>query len=203
MARQWVNQGAQWLHVIDLDGAFTGQPVNLEWIVRIKKEVGIRIQTGGGIRTMEAIDHILSSGIDKVILGTVVMEEAGLAHEAFEKYKSRIVVALDVKNGHVAVRGWKDSSGCPLSDAISLIEKLGGQEVIYTDISRDGTLEGVNLKSVGEVMGLTSMKIIASGGVSSLQDIQHLKTLGVPACVVGKAIYEGKLKLAEAIALGK
>lgn len=201
MARKWQSAGAVRLHVIDLDGAFSGEPKNLDWIIRIKEETGMVVQTGGGLRKLETIEKILEAGIDNVILGTVIVEEAGLAKQAFDKYGGRILTALDVKNGHVAVRGWKDDSGCPVEDAISIVEKLGGKEVIYTDISRDGTLEGVNIKSVSDVMKMTSMKIIASGGVSNLQDIQRLKTLGVPACVVGKAIYEGKLKLKEAIEL--
>lgn len=203
VAKKWLAAGATRLHVIDLDGAFTGEPKNLDWTLRIKKETGMIVQTGGGLRSIETISKILNAGIDKVILGTVIVEEAGLAKAAFDRYKGRIMVALDVKNGQVAVHGWKDDSGCPLKDAVSIVEKLGAQEVIYTDISRDGTLEGVNVKSVGEIMGLTKMKIIASGGVSTLQDIQRLKTLGIPACVVGKAIYEGKLKLNEAIELAK
>ncbi len=203
MAKKWQAAGAERIHVIDLDGAFSGQPKNLDWTVRIKKETGMTVQTGGGVRTLETMEKILAAGIDRVILGTVIVEEAGLAKTAFEKFKEKIMVALDVKNGHVAVRGWKDDSGCPVEDAISIVEKLGGREVIYTDISRDGTLEGVNIKSVSDVMRATGMQIIASGGVSTLQDIQRLKTLGVPACVVGKAIYEGKIKLNEAIELAK
>ncbi len=201
VAKKWQDAGAERLHVIDLDGAFCGEPKNLDWIVRIKKETNMVIQTGGGLRKLETIEKILDAGIDSAILGTIILEEAGLAKLAFDKYSAHIMVALDVKNGHVAVRGWKDDSGCPLNDAIAIVEKLGGREVIYTDISRDGTLEGVNIKSVSDVMALTKLQIIASGGVSTLQDVQRLKTLGVPACIVGKAIYEGKLKLKEAIEL--
>lgn len=201
MAKKWVSQGAKRLHVIDLDGAFSGEPKNLDWVIRIKQETGVTIQMGGGLRAMPIIEKILKAGIDKVILGTVIVEEAGLAQEVFEQYKGRIMVALDAKDGKLAVRGWTGDSGFPVNEALSIVEKLGGQEVIYTDISRDGTLEGVNLKSVSDVMNLTSMKVIASGGVSSLQDIQRLKTLGSPGCIVGKALYEGRLDLAQAIEL--
>lgn len=201
MAKKWVAAGATRLHVIDLDGAFTGEPKNLDWVIRIKKETNVVVQMGGGLRTMPIIEKILNAGVDKVILGTIIVEEAGLAKDVFDRYKNRILVALDAKDGKVAVRGWKDDSGFPVLEALSIVEKLGGQEVIYTDISRDGALEGVNLNSVSEVMSATSMKIIASGGVSSLQDIQQLKTLGSPACIVGKAIYEGRFDLRQAIEL--
>jgi phosphoribosylformimino-5-aminoimidazole carboxamide ribotide isomerase len=203
MAQKWVAAGAERLHVVDLDGAFTGEPKNLDWIVKIKKATNITVQMGGGLRSMDVIDRILSTGIDRVILGTVAMEEAGLAQSAFEKYPGRVMVALDVKDGRVAVRGWKGDSGVPALEALSIVEKLGAKEVIYTDISRDGTLEGVNLKGFSDMINATSMAIVASGGVTTLQDIVRLKTLGTPACIVGKAIYEEKIKLSEAIAIAK
>lgn len=203
MAKKWEDAGAERLHVIDLEGAFTGEPKNLDWIVKIKQQTKMIVQMGGGLRSMDVIDRILATGIDRVILGTVAMEEAGLAKAVFEKYKGRIIVALDVKDGKVAVRGWNSDSGVPAMEALSIVEKLGATEVIYTDISRDGTLEGVNLKGFSDMINATSMRIVASGGVSTLQDIVRLKTLGTPACIVGKAIYEGKIKLPEAIALAQ
>ncbi len=197
MAKKWQAAGAKRLHVIDLDGAFEGHPKNLSWVGRIKKETGLMIQMGGGLRKLEYIDAVLAAGIDRVILGTIVLEEAGLAEQAFEMFGEKIMVALDIKNGNVATRGWKDDSGCPVPDALKIVEKLGAKEIIFTDISRDGTLEGVNLKGFSDVMNATQMQVIASGGISSLQDIQRLKTLGCPACVIGKAIYEGRIKLDE------
>src|SRR5262245_40454803 len=152
MAKRWVDQGCTRLHVIDLDGAFEGKPKNLDWAIRIKEETGVFVQMGGGIRSMDALDLVLGTGIDRVILGTVVFEEAGLAQQAFEKYKDHIMVALDVRDGLVAIHGWKDSSGFPLIEALSVVEKLGGKEVIFTDINRDGTLEGVNIRAVETVM---------------------------------------------------
>ena len=202
VAKKWVEEGATRLHVIDLDGAATGEPRNLSWIVRIKRETGVVIQMGGGIRTLKTAEAILSGGIDRIILGSLIVEEAGLAKDVLERYGDRVMVALDVKDGRVAIHGWKDDSGFPLEEALSIIEKLGVREVIYTNIGRDGTLEGVDLKAVSGVMEKTGLKIFASGGVSSLEDIQRLKTLGSPGCVVGKALYEGKLKLREAIRLG-
>ncbi|MBS1982889.1 MAG: 1-(5-phosphoribosyl)-5-((5-phosphoribosylamino)methylideneamino)imidazole-4-carboxamide isomerase, partial [Bdellovibrionales bacterium] len=142
MAQKWVQAGAERLHVVDLEGAFTGEPKNLEWIIKIKKATNVVVQMGGGLRSLDVMDRILSAGIDRVVLGTVAMEEAGIAKTAFEKYPGRIMVALDVKNGRVAVRGWKGDSGVPAMEALQIVEKLGAKEVIYTDISRDGTLEG-------------------------------------------------------------
>jgi len=203
MARQWVKAGAERLHVVDLDGAFTGTPINFDIVKQIKSDTGVFVEMGGGIRTMETITKVLQAGIDRVILGTVVLEEAGLAKAAFDAYKGKIMVAMDIHKGFVAIKGWKENSGFPLKDALSIVEKLGGEEVIYTDITRDGALIGVNLNGVKEVMEMTKMKIVASGGVTTLQDIQNLKKLGVPACIVGKAIYDKKLDLAQAIAESK
>lgn len=199
MAQKWVKAGATRLHVVDLDGAFTGEPHNLDWVLKIKKETKIEIEMGGGLRTMKVIDQVLGAGIDKIILGTVIVEEAGLAKEAFDKYKERIIVGLDAKAGKVAVHGWKDDSGFPVEEAIHIVEKLGAKEVIYTDISRDGMLAGANVQSITDLMKKTPMSIIASGGVADIADIQRLKAAGVPACIVGKAIYEGKLDLHDAI----
>src|SRR5258708_39586410 len=124
------------------------------------------IQMGGGLRTMEAIQGVLKAGIDKVILGTIIVEEAGLAKSAFDMYKSQIMVALDVKDGQVAIHGWKDDSGFPLTEALHIVEKLGGQEVIFTDIGRDGAMEGINLNGIQDVMQQTSMKIYEIGRAS-------------------------------------
>jgi phosphoribosylformimino-5-aminoimidazole carboxamide ribotide isomerase len=198
-AKKWLEAGCNRLHVIDLDGAFSGHPKNLDWVIRIKEETDAFIQMGGGVRTLEAIDLILGTGVDRVILGTAVFEEAGLVQQAFEKYKERVMVALDVRAGMVAIRGWKDSSGFPLLEALALVEKLGGQEVIFTDIDRDGAMKGANTRAVKTVMGQTKLKVYASGGVTTLRDIQELKEIDSPGCIVGKAIYEGKLDLKEAI----
>lgn len=201
MAKKWVEAGAQRLHIVDLDGALTGNMKNLAWVIRIKRETGAVVQMGGGIRTMQAIEKILEAGIDRVILGTLIVEEAGLAKTAFDKFKDRVMVALDVNNGMVAIHGWKDDSGFPLADTLSIVEKLGCREMIFTDINRDGTLEGVNLKAVQDVMQKTKMAVYASGGVSSLEDVSSLKRIKSPGCIVGKAIYEGKLDLSAAIKL--
>jgi phosphoribosylformimino-5-aminoimidazole carboxamide ribotide isomerase len=202
VAKKWIGQGAKRLHVVDLDGAISGEQKNLDLALRIKKETNALVQFGGGVRSLESMKRILDAGIERVILGTVILEEAGLAQEAFDLYGSRIMAALDVRDGKIATRGWKTDSGFPLAEGVALMEKLGMEEVIFTDISRDGTLEGVNAEGVKKVMGMTKMSVIASGGVGSMDDIQKLKEINVHACIVGKAIYDGKLDLPAAIKAG-
>ncbi len=199
IAKKWVSMGASRLHVVDLDGAISGEQKNLELALRIKKETGVLVQFGGGVRSRESLSRIMGAGIERVILGTIILEEVGLAKEALEKYGSRVVAALDVRDGKIATRGWKTDSGFPLEEGLSIMEKLGMQEVVFTDISRDGTLEGVNTDGVQKVMGMTKMSVIASGGVGSMKDIERLKAINVHACIVGKAIYDGKLDLPAAI----
>lgn len=201
VAQRWKAAGATRLHVIDLDGAFSGELVNFEWALRIKKETGLFVQVGGGIRSIEAIEQVLSAGIDRVILGTIVFEQAGLAQAAFEKYNEKIMVALDVRNNEVMSRGWVQNSGFPLMEALRVVEKLGGREIIFTDISRDGTLAGANVNAVKSVMAKTPIKIFAAGGVTTLEDVTALREIGVPGCIVGKAIYDGKMNLSDAIKL--
>lgn len=201
MAKKWAASGAKRLHVVDLDGALTGEMKNLSLALKIKQETGVFVQLGGGIRTLEKIDEILNAGIDRVILGTVVFEEAGLAQQAFAKYKGKIMVAIDANKGIVATRGWKETSGFPLVEALAVVEKLGAEDIIFTDIGRDGTLEGANVDAVKMVMVQTKLKVFASGGVSTLEDIKELKAIDVPGCIVGKSIYDGKMDLAEAIKL--
>ena len=200
MARTFVSQGAKRLHVIDLDGAFSGEPKNLDIVLKIKREAGVEIQMGGGIRTVAVANQILGAGIDRIILGTIIVEEAGLAKELFDKFPERIMVALDAKDEKVAIRGWKDDSGFPLEEAFKIVTKLGGREVIYTDIGRDGTLEGANLDSVKKVVASQEVKIYASGGVTTVEDIRSLRSIGCWGCIVGKALYEGRIQLSEAIA---
>ena len=199
MAKHWVAQGAKRLHVIDLDGAFSGEPRHLEVALSIRQEANVEVQLGGGIRSAAIADKILSAGIDRVILGTMIVEQAGEVKDLFDRYPERIMVALDAKDGRVAVHGWKDDSGFPLDEALTIVKKLGGQEVIFTDISRDGTLEGANVRAVTKVVAQNELRIYASGGVTTIDDIRSLKSVGCFGCIVGKALYEGRIQLAEAI----
>lgn len=202
MAKHFVAEGATRLHVIDLDGAFSGEPKNLDIVLRIKREANVEVQMGGGIRSAAVAEKILGAGIDRVILGTVIVEEVGLAKDLFERFPNRVMVALDAKDGKVAVRGWTNDSGFPVEEAFKIVSKVGGKEVIFTDIGRDGTLEGVNLRAVTKVVSQNEIKIYASGGVTTIDDIRSLKSVGCWGCIVGKALYEGRIQLAEAIRAG-
>ncbi len=198
-AKRWVALGAKRLHVVDLDGAFEGKQRNLDIAVRIRKEAGVPVQMGGGIRSVEAAERALNAGIDRVIVGTVVIEEAGLAKDILECFDGRVMVGLDCKDGIVATRGWLGDSGFPVADALSIVEKLGCREVIFTDIAKDGALEGPNVAAVKSVMDQTKMTVWASGGVTTVNDLKSLKAIGSPGCIVGKALYEGRIDLAEAL----
>ncbi len=199
MAAAFESAGARFIHVVDLDGAFSGDAKNLDAVRRIVQAVSIPIQLGGGVRSMEAVEERLEMGVNRVILGTAALTDAAFAEEAAKRYPKRIVAGIDASNGFVAVKGWTEISG---ETALSLAKKLralGLDTVIYTDIARDGTLSGPNLPATRE-MADSGMKIIASGGVGKLDDLFALEKLGVSGAIVGKAIYDGRVDLREALA---
>ena len=204
-ARHWLCQGAELIHVVDLDGAFSGSPKNIGIVKKIVKETGARIEFGGGVRSIEAIRELLACGIKRVVLGTKAIEESSFLKRARDKFKDRVIVSIDAKDGRVMTKGWKSCAGN--KDALSLVSalaKLGFKEVIYTDISKDGTLKGPSIMEIKRILKLAKIKVIASGGISSLEDIYKLKMLekqGVSAVIVGKALYEGRFTLTEAIKL--
>ena len=206
MAKQWVAQGAQYLHLVDLDGALKGASVNTAVIKEIVDFVDIPVQLGGGIRTIENIEHILSLGITRVILGSVAVKNPELVKEACQKFGDKIVVGIDAKNGEVAVEGWGISGGVKTEDLAKQMSAVGVERIIFTDISRDGTLTGVNVEAAAELAKLSGLKIIASGGVSSLEDIKAVKAVensGVEGVIVGKAIYTGAVDLPAAIKIAQ
>lgn len=206
MAKQWVAQGAQYLHLVDLDGALKGASVNTAVIKEIVDFVDIPVQLGGGIRTIENIEHILSLGITRVILGSVAVKNPELVKEACQKFGDKIVVGIDAKNGEVAVEGWGMSGGVKTEDLAKQMATVGVERIIFTDISRDGTLTGVNVEATAELAKLSGLKIIASGGVSSLEDIKAVKAVensGVEGVIVGKAIYTGAVDLPAAIKIAQ
>jgi len=201
VAQKWIREGAQRLHIIDLDGAFSGTSQNLVWVKKIKAETDVFVQLGGGLRTKDAITRAIEAGVDRVILGTVIFQDPTLAKAILEEFSNLILVALDVKDENVLVKGWVDQSGLNIDQALKQIEELGVKEIIFTDTSRDGALEGVNVAAVKRVMSKTKLTVWASGGVSTLQDIEKLKAIGCPGCIVGKSLYEGTVLLPQAIAL--
>ena len=203
IALRWEGEGAEFLHVVDLDGALAGEPQNMDAIKRILQAVTIPVEVGGGIRSMESIDRLLSIGVSRVILGSVAVHKEELVQEACSAYGNRIVVGIDAKKGIVATDGWEKSGDI---SAVELAKKLGTfglETIIYTDISRDGTLSGVNVTETAHLARASGIKVIASGGVKSISDIEELKKRecdGIIGVIVGKSIYEGTLSLTEAIA---
>lgn len=206
MARKWQSQGAEYLHLVDLDGALAGSSKNLAAIEEILKVVDIPTELGGGIRTMEQIDKLLSMGITRVILGSVAVKNPALVKEACAKYGERIVVGIDAKDGIVAVEGWGESGNIGVIELAQKMKAAGVKTIIYTDISRDGTLSGVNVEATVKLAQESGVKIVASGGVKSLDDIKALKkqeAVGIEGVIAGKSIYMGTLDLAEAIKIAK
>ena len=203
-ARSWQDQGGELLHIVDLDGAFAGMPRNKEAIEQIVAAVDIPTELGGGIRDLETIEVYLKLGIDRVILGTVAKENPPLVAEACRLFPGRIVVGIDAKDGLVAVRGWADVTEKRASDLAREMEGFGVEAIIYTDIARDGMMQGPNLEATRTLAESISLPVIASGGVSSLKDIENLIAIeasGVTGVITGKAIYTGSLDLRQAVEL--
>ena len=204
MAAKWEAQGGKFLHLVDLDGALAGRSVNLAVVKRIVDTVKIPVELGGGIRTMENIDEVLALGVQRVILGSVAVKNPALVKEACQKYGDRVVVGIDAKDGIVAVDGWGVSGDVEVTVLAKEMAKAGVKTIIYTDISRDGTLSGVNVEATARLARESGVKIVASGGVKSLDDIEALLPYekdGIEGVIVGKSIYTGSLDLQEAIAL--
>jgi len=199
-AKKWQSCGAQLLHVVDLDGAFTGSQSNIESIIEIRKAVSMKIQVGGGIRDMEKIDSLFSVGIERVILGTAAINNPDLVSKACSKYPGRVLVGIDAKNGFVAIKGWTETTKVTAVELGRKMAELGAAGIIYTDISRDGMLQGPNIETTKEMAYELPIPVIASGGISVMDDINNLLTIkGLWGAITGKAIYSGTLDLTEAI----
>lgn len=206
MARHWQAEGGELLHLVDLDGAFAGVPMNREAIQSIVSAVDIPTELGGGIRDLQTIEAYLALGVDRVILGTVAKENPALVAEACRRFPGQIVVGIDAKNGLVAVRGWAEVTEKLAIDLAREMEGYGVTAIIYTDIARDGMMQGPNLQATAALAEAISIPVIASGGVSSLEDIRNLlqiEACGIAGVITGKAIYNGALNLREAVALTK
>lgn len=205
-ARRWVDAGSEWLHIVDLDGARAGQPVNLEVVKKIAETFDVKIQLGGGVRTLESVAAILSSGVQRVILGSVAVRSPELVSQVCAKYGERIVIGIDARNGEVAVDGW-EKSGLLQADELALrMKAAGATRIIYTDISRDGMLTGVNVAATLQLADKSGLKIIASGGVRGMEDIQALQPLterGVEGVIIGKALYTGTISLKDALRVAR
>jgi len=203
-ARLWQEQGAELLHIVDLDGAFAGEPKNRGAIEAILGAIDIPAQLGGGIRDLETIEAYLKLGLSRVIIGTAAQRNPELVAEACRRFPGQIVVGIDAKNGMVAVQGWAEVTDVTAVELARTFEDFGVAAIIYTDISRDGMMQGPNLEATRALADAVAIPIIASGGVSRLQDIENLMEIeasGVAGVITGKAIYSGALDLAEAVAL--
>ena len=198
-ARKFEADGAEWLHMVDLDGAKDAKPQNTEIFCEIARETSLKVEVGGGIRSLETVETYLSRGISRVILGSAAVRNPELVKAAVKEYGDKIAVGIDAKNGMAAVEGWLDTSAAHYLDLAKAMEQIGVSTIIYTDISKDGTLTGPNLQELDAINRAVSCNIVASGGISNLDDITALRKLGLYGAICGKSLYQGTLDLKEAI----
>lgn len=201
MALRWQQEGARYLHVVDLDGADLGRPGNCDVVVKIARSVGMMVEVGGGIRSIATIEMLLGNSIARVILGTAAVENPEMVREACDRWGDRVVVGIDARDGLVAVRGWKQTTKVSALDLATEMVGLGVRRFIYTDISRDGTLTEPNYQAISEFVAAARVPVIASGGVSSVAQLEPLLATGVEGVIVGRALYTGAFDLRKAIDL--
>ncbi|WP_041917230.1 1-(5-phosphoribosyl)-5-[(5-phosphoribosylamino)methylideneamino]imidazole-4-carboxamide isomerase [Desulfitobacterium dehalogenans] len=204
VARNFKAQGADSLHVVDLDGAFAGKPINDAVILKLIQSSGLRVQVGGGIRTLERIEELLELGVERVILGTVAVRHPELIQKAAERFGEAIVVGIDAKDGLVAVQGWAEKTEIRALDLALKMKEIGVKHLVFTDISRDGMLQGPNIQSTAELARLSGLQVVASGGISRVEDLILLqreadKGASIEGAIVGKALYTGAFSLADAL----
>ena len=205
-ARKFMEAGSEWIHIVDLNGAFSGKPINTEAVSAIINAVDCAVQLGGGIRSMETISRWLEAGVQRVILGTVALKKPDLVRAACDRYPGRVVLSIDARDGMVAVEGWAEISEMTASDLARQFEHDGVAAIVYTDIDRDGAMQGVNVKATVDLASAITTPVIASGGVRGLSDLADLKAYedtGIEGIISGRAIYDGRLELDEALELVK
>ncbi|MEO2077800.1 MAG: 1-(5-phosphoribosyl)-5-[(5-phosphoribosylamino)methylideneamino]imidazole-4-carboxamide isomerase [Bacillus sp. (in: firmicutes)] len=201
MARSFAANGAEWIHMVDLDGAKDGKRVNDRFVIEAAQKLNVKIQIGGGIRSEEDILHYLNNGVDRVIIGSIAVSNPEFAMDMIKKYGGKIAIGIDAKNGYVATHGWLDTSELRAIDLGKRFADAGAETFIFTDIATDGTLSGPNIEAVCQLAEVTGKNIIASGGVSSLDDLKALASeKGISGAIVGKALYENRFTLKEALA---
>ncbi len=194
-AANWVKSGATYIHLVDLDGARYGKTFVIDIIKSIKSKYNIPIETGGGVRTIQDVDDRINAGADRVIIGTAAVKNPELVKEAVEKYGDKIAVGIDAKNGMVAISGWEEVSDVSALDLCLKMKSYGVNTIIYTDISKDGMMAGPNIESTSELIEKTGMDIIASGGVSTMNDVENVSKINAAGVIIGKALYNGALDL--------
>ncbi|MDR1701705.1 MAG: 1-(5-phosphoribosyl)-5-[(5-phosphoribosylamino)methylideneamino]imidazole-4-carboxamide isomerase [Sporomusaceae bacterium] len=206
MALKWRAKGAEFLHLVDLDGARAGEPVNLAVVRKIAAAVKIPVQLGGGIRTAETIETVLEAGVSRVILGSAAVKDPDMVRKAAAKYQEKIVVGIDAKDGRVKIDGWGAEGGVDAAELAAEMASIGAKRIIYTDIAKDGMLSGVNVEATVKLAQQAKIPVIASGGVKDINDIILLKekeACGIEGVIVGKAIYTDGLDLAEALKISR
>jgi phosphoribosylformimino-5-aminoimidazole carboxamide ribotide isomerase len=202
VARAWEAQGAAWIHLVDLDGAKAGHPVNDQLVGKIAASVNVPVQVGGGMRTMKDVERLLSLGISRVILGTAAIEDRSFVEEVLHQYGDKVAIGIDARDGFVATRGWLETSEVKAEDLAVELAGKGAQTFIFTDISRDGMMGGPNIESIVKLAKVSGQSVIASGGVSQFSDLENLTVHyqdGVTGAIVGKALYTGSIDLSEAL----
>ncbi|MBR4057055.1 MAG: 1-(5-phosphoribosyl)-5-[Oscillospiraceae bacterium] len=203
VAKDFVAAGAKFIHIVDLEGAKNGDTPNLSVVCAIKEQRGLFCEIGGGVRSMEVVDRYMASGIDRVILGTAALNDPVFLQEAVSKYGEKIAVGVDLKDGFVAVKGWTEKSDMPAFDFCEKMQKIGVKTIICTDISKDGAMQGCNLQLYREMSEKFTMQIVASGGVSDLENVKQLAAMDLYGAIIGKAYYTGAINLKEAIEVAK
>jgi phosphoribosylformimino-5-aminoimidazole carboxamide ribotide isomerase len=202
VAQRWVDEGARWLHVVDLDGAKAGRPVNVDSIRRIVQECGVPCQLGGGLRSEEDIAAAMAWGVERVVIGTRALKTPAWFRAVCQRWPGRVVLGIDAKNGKVATEGWLEASAVPALELALECAAWPLAAIVYTDIGRDGMLEGADIQATAALADAVPVPVIASGGVTTLDDIRQLAACGVAGCIVGRALYEGRLDLKEALKSG-
>ncbi len=205
-ARHWVKEGAEFLHVVDLNGAVAGHPVHKREVTAICMGFGIPVELGGGLRSLEAVEEALALGVERVVVGTAAYEDQDFFRTLCIKFPGKVVVGIDAREGQVAIKGWKENTSMDALELAKRCEESGASRIIYTDISRDGTSLGVNVEGTARLARAVKIPVIASGGVATLEDIRKIKGLekeGVEGVVIGRALYAGSFSLGEAMAAGK
>lgn len=197
VAKQWKKEGATMIHVVDLDGAKNGAPENIAVIRQLVSAVTIPVQVGGGIRNIETVEQLLNAGVTKVILGTIVLEDKDETKKILQSFPTRIVIALDAKNGKLMKKGWLEESEQEVLETIKKLEEMGAKEFIYTDVVRDGSLTEPNYEEIKKILDNTSLPIIVGGGIASKNQIEKLAKLGAAGVILGKALYEKRINFKE------
>lgn len=199
MALGWESKGAEYLHLVDLDGAKTGQSINKQVIKEIAQSVSIPVQVGGGIRSIETVKEHIENGVSRVIIGTAAISDPDFLQEAVDTYEDKIAVSIDAKNGYVATDGWTRTSEIKAIDLLLELEQMGVETIVYTDILKDGMLQGPNFAELTTINQATSIDVIASGGVTTKEDVKQLQSMDLYGAIIGKALYDGNLKFEDLV----